>query len=1553
MQSNTNAFLNTCDNTAGNLITKTISGAGTSARITNYEYSAGFVTSETSNSGQKTIYEYDNYGNVGAVKTLRGNNTYDITRMVYDKYDRVLSETNLLLSDSVEIANKSNVTDADGYVQSKTEYTYDVSGNTTSIKRPGAFADTQNAGLYTTTYSYDNLHRLVSATTSFHNGTDVEQISSSYTYDAVGNQTSVTDTRGGVTEYTYDAVNRVATVTNANDAVTSYTYDYAGNKVSEVRPGGTWSYEYDKLNRLVTSLNPSNQVISRLVYDDNNNVIKKIDANGYNSANNDNDRYGTTYTYNKSNMVTSVTMPEGGMSQYEYNVFGEVTKQIDALDYETSYTYDLAGNLSSVTDALNHTTSYTYDSAGNRTSVTDAKGNVTSYQYGAFNMLMSETDATDRITSYRYNLDGKITKMVDRIGNTTSYSYDSRGVLTEASVLLKNETAVLPENHITYQYDSAGNRTAMTDISGEYTYTYDILNRLTSISKSGVVQLSYTYTAENSIASVSYGGTTTNYTYDTNNRLTSVRNSGKGADYSYDQSGNVTQIQYVGGVKETMTYNKNNAVTSVTNTNPTDLVISNYSYSYDLCGRQTKKTDASGETTYTYDAAGHIQQVTAPGKTTTFAYDEVGNRIGMTEESSSTQDFPYTFDQNSSNVVQYDRKEVSYTYSLRNELLSVMEEYENDTDFVARRLTDYSYDDNGNQYMTVSGLIHPAGEGEHLYLNYGESTNAIYSSATESAFDGFNRLKSYTRLENTSSLTTSYMYNGDGLRTQKTETNLRSNESKTTNYIYDGQHVVSESGSSTATYVRGLSYIGKIGTSNEVAYYLYNAHGDVTQVVDAAGVVKNQYDYTVFGEKTVDIEAVENSIQYAGEFYDSSAELYYLRARYYSPETGRFISEDSYKGDSKNPASLNLYTYCQNDPVNHIDPTGHITQQQQHLIDMAEQAYQGGYISYEYYAENVRRNGGTPISSPRPSGTTLTNRGTRVGAGSGSRGGAAPSSSIAGFSQLSGRQQSNIQSAYDAWQGGYISYEEYVENVKLNGGTLAKIEPVNGTDVTFTANNIQINISNYADLSETNQISSKSTIDAYIGGYISAEEAIYSLETIGASLSVEKPVGVLNAFGADTSYNGTGFGSFLEFYTYTLVEPEEVEMILYRLNDTNQAYLDQTVNDYVYHQGGIKRGNNNIFQVIYSCPPGGSGTDNSRYEDASGYYQYVSSDRNIYDNYEFTLFDALNWMIQTGGTGNFVLQTRVTRDPSEAATEQRHIVGKFMDARNFMRRAKVIGEDVTPQLYIGSTEFDGYSSKEIYLDIMSTPWLKGSEDIIGGIYYGHEDENLEANMKKVSMFIHGEGKKLVWIPYVSDNRPIQTIIYEYAYQTISGRTDTNKVVPEGTPLFDFIIVQPGTYYNGKTEHVDDFKKVIREYYTNPEKAPVARVGFEMEFDMGVVTGRQRTGDQFTPLQKRDFLNQYLDMYDELQGMGIPVGVYSGGPNEQGYGNIVGNHNTHNSGNHVAYWEGIDETAYAYGVPYDQFPSAYAGGNAIYDINNYLYNGIWNPALTESLWLDPR
>ena len=98
----------------------------------------------------------------------------------------------------------------------------------------------------------------------------------------------------------------------------------------------------------------------------------------------------------------------------------------------------------------------------------------------------------------------------------------------------------------------------------------------------------------------------------------------------------------------------------------------------------------------------------------------------------------------------------------------------------------------------------------------------------------------------------------------------------------------------------------------------------MVNLTDADGEVVKSYTYDAFGvEKNID-DADTNAFRYCGEYYDAETGTIYLRARYYNPSTGRFISRDSYAGHTGEPLSLNLYTYCQNNPTIYCDPSGNI-----------------------------------------------------------------------------------------------------------------------------------------------------------------------------------------------------------------------------------------------------------------------------------------------------------------------------------------------------------------------------------------------------------------------------------------------------------------------------------------------------------------------------------------------------------------------------------------------------------------------------------------------------
>lgn len=148
----------------------------------------------------------------------------------------------------------------------------------------------------------------------------------------------------------------------------------------------------------------------------------------------------------------------------------------------------------------------------------------------------------------------------------------------------------------------------------------------------------------------------------------------------------------------------------------------------------------------------------------------------------------------------------------------------------------------------------------------------------------------------------------------------------TTKFVYEYDKVVLEldgNGNQTAYNVYGGDMLISRTVDGSTLYYLYNGHGDVVNLTNASGNVVVTYDYDPFGNVTTETGNAANSYLYAGYQHDEETGLYYLNARYYDPVTAQFLTEDTYTGQANDPLSLNLYTYCSNNPTIYSDSTGH------------------------------------------------------------------------------------------------------------------------------------------------------------------------------------------------------------------------------------------------------------------------------------------------------------------------------------------------------------------------------------------------------------------------------------------------------------------------------------------------------------------------------------------------------------------------------------------------------------------------------------------------------
>lgn len=726
-------------------------------------------------------------------------------------------------------------------------------------------------------------------------------------FDDQGNVIQEVDQLGGIILRTYDANNNLLSETDPEGNTTSYTYDNRGNKLTETDgEGNKKTYTYNAKNDILTETDALG-AITNYIYDDQGRLIEKADPEGsscgcargitkteYNAAGEkiaETDALGrrTEYRYNERGLLIETILPDSTpdiltdnpRTKNEYDALDRLTIFTDELGRKTYYVYDKLGRQIEVIYADstpnnledNPRTKKEYDKAGLVIAEIDELGNRTELKYDNAERLISRTNALNEVTTYIYDADGRQISMTDALGRKTTYSYDNLDRLN--STIYANNTAM------TTSYDGLGRVIAKTDLAGNTTnYEYDALGRLTTVIDALNQRTEYKHDpVGNLIEQKDANGNITKFEYDSLRRLqATILPAGQENETIHDKIGNLIEVTDFNGVVTTYKYNERNWLIekSFSDGTPTET----FTYTLDGMGNRLKVEENDGRIVeYSYDDLYRLTQEKTTdsvvgNKTIQYQFDAVGNRLQKIDSVEGTS---------------------TYSYDDNDRLLQ---------ETLSGKVTNYQYDNEDNLKAKVENGTTQA---EYEWNAKGELTAV---EVTENGETG--------RIE--------FEYDHNGIRVainvdgEETRFLIDNNQQQYAQIIEEYQ----VNGDVNTTYTHGWDLISQDNGNNRI-YYQVDGLGSTRLLTDINGAVVVEYDYDAYGNLTRKVGDADNNYLFAGEQFDNAVDGYYLRARYYDPATGRFVSTDPFEGYLNQPVTLPDYLYGNNNPALFTDPTGKLS----------------------------------------------------------------------------------------------------------------------------------------------------------------------------------------------------------------------------------------------------------------------------------------------------------------------------------------------------------------------------------------------------------------------------------------------------------------------------------------------------------------------------------------------------------------------------------------------------------------------------------------------------
>jgi len=872
-------------------MTKRSSGNGLAEEAFSYNPGGDIIRYTTPLNGEET-FTYTSLGQIKSVTHADGT-----TASYHYDLDRRLTEETLANGSSwktnyedAERRVTRTFCDAKGAVLATESQAYDARGNVVEDKD-------RNNNIWTMTY--DGLNRL--KTKQGPTGETTQQ-SIHYTYPRPDCITTLNEAGESSNNFT-DALGRViqATIFNADGSI--------AKSISN-------QYSLDHYNVTTTTGIGNNAIVTTISYDTTGHpiLIKWADGscqlNSYDTCGNKTsfrDEQGkvTSYTYDALNHLASETLPGGGVIKYTYNPLGELLLREMPQNITEQNEYNIAGQKikssllgSDHKETLNY--QYQYEQ-GLLKSINDPRGFITSIEYDAWQHPISRTSSGSSIpeqnqtTTYVYNLDGQVTSVDQHYndGSTgpstlVSRDYNAYRELISETISLNGKAIVSWQQ----TWDQAGRRTGLNwklkeGKGAQYQFSYNALGLPTSVSNiTGVCK--YTYGNQGLLFSKTTPTTTETVTRDKRGRVINLN------------------LQNDLGIilGEHLDWNYNNKLKNynILN-NRLGITMESRSYGYDLRDRLIKEP---------YCLKNSINQMLHDG-TTIVNYD-------------------------------FDQEPLVTGSSNLNGIGARTDAY------IGTQAVNEVIHQDSFQRLIENSILKNDGSIEEINTQYDEAGNVLNQGSQNFIWDSFGRLVEINK--NNSIWKT--IYDGLGRRIQ-TES-----QSNIVNYYYDPEVEFLELGHSIngnhTWNLYGLDRSGSYGGAQgigglEAAYientgFIYNTvnnyFGDTVGIVAPTYHNPAPYSGIVGGYGPMPGSDVNHDLkpQWRGHYIDDTG-LYYMGARYYDPQSGRFISPDPLGHSS----SLSLYDYCNGDPVNGLDPDGR-------CVEKGKQEFAEGYDK-SFYANGA------------------------------------------------------------------------------------------------------------------------------------------------------------------------------------------------------------------------------------------------------------------------------------------------------------------------------------------------------------------------------------------------------------------------------------------------------------------------------------------------------------------------------------------------------------------------------------------------------------------------